>query len=451
MPSDRLFGPASSTEAMLDAVGDVAWVAAMLEVEAALARAEARAGLFASAAADAIAASCRVERFDIARLGRDAVPAANPVIPLVKALTALVPGEAARYVHLGATSQDILDTAIMLVARRGLDLIERDLQRVARAAAALAERHRDTIMPARTLLQQALPTTFGLKAAGWLVAVLEARTRLRELRRDRLAIQLGGAAGTLAALGERGPDVARELSAELGLADPILPWHTERSRVVELGTVLALAAGAMAKIALDVALLAQTEVAEVSEPSAPGRGGSSTLPHKRNPVGAVTILACVRGVNAQVGLLLGVMAQEHERAAGAWQAEWPAVAEAFRLTAGAVARAADVLDGLEVHADRMRGNLDTTGGLLLAEHVMMVLAEHMGRKEAQSRVQSAATTAAASGRAFRDVLLADPVIARHLSVVDIAAALDPSTYLGSAGAFIDRALAAYQADVAARA
>lgn len=445
MPSDRLFGPAASTEAMLAATDDTAWVVAMLDVEAALARAEARAGVIPSDAANVITAHCRVDQFDIAALGRESVPAGNPVIPLVKALTARVPGEAAAYVHWGATSQDILDTAMMLVAARGLDLIARDLDAAASAAAALAERYRDALMPARTLLQQALPTTFGLKVAGWLVALVEAGQRLREIRRDRLAIQLGGAAGTLASLGDRGLAVAHELSEELRLAEPTVPWHSARGRIVELAMTLGLAAGAASKIARDIVLLAQTEVAEVSERATPGRGGSSTLPQKRNPVGAVEALACARGVNAQVGLLLGAMDADHERAAGAWQAEWPALAEALRLTAGAVARVADVLAGLDIHVERMRANLDETRGVLLAEHVMMRLAEHVGRQEAHRRVQAAAATATQTGHSFRDVLAADPAVAQHLSPAELDTALDPATYLGSADAFVDRALAAYRA------
>ncbi len=310
---------------MQEAVSDVAWVQAMLDVEAALARAEARCGLIPAEAAEAIAGCCRADRFDVAALGRGAAPSGTPVVPLVRAMTAAVPREAAGYVHWGATSQDVIDTAMMLIARRGLDLLLDDLERVATACAALAERHRATLISARTLLQQALPTTFGLKAAGWLVATLEARDRLAEVRHRRLAVQLGGAAGTLAALEGRGLEVSRELAGELDLPEPALPWHTARARVAELGAALGVAAGTMAKIARDVALMMQTEVGEAFEPAAPGRGGSSTLPHKRNPVAAVEVDACFRGVQAQAGLLLAAMVQEHERAAGAWQAEWAAV------------------------------------------------------------------------------------------------------------------------------
>lgn len=444
MPSDRLFGPGFSTEAMQSAVSDVAWIQRMLDVEAAIARAQARAGLIPPAAAGVIAASCDAGRFDIDQLGRDAVQAGNPVIPLVRALTALLPDEAARHLHWGVTSQDVLDTAMMLIARDGLELLGQDLDRTAATCAGLAERHRSTVMPGRTLLQQAIPITFGLKAAGWLAAVMDARERLTELRASRLAIQFGGAAGTLASLGSRGLEVSGHLSAELGLAEPLVPWHTARGRVVELGLVLGLAAGTMGKIALDLALMMQTEVAEVSEPPAPGRGGSSTMPHKRNPVGAAAASACVRGVNGQVAVLLAAMGQEHERAAGAWQAEWPAVSEAFRLTAGAVSRTLEVLEELAIHEERMRSNIDLSGGLMMSEGVMMALAERTGRHQAHELVGAAATAAAASGRPFREVLLADPAISNHLGPDEIDAALDPAAYLGSSGALIDRVLAEYK-------
>jgi 3-carboxy-cis,cis-muconate cycloisomerase len=426
------------------AVSDIAWVQAMLDVEAGIARAEARLGLIPAEAAERIAARCRAEGFDIEQLGRDAVPVGNPVIPLVRALTESVPEDAAAYVHWGATSQDVLDTATALVARGALGLLADDLEAVAAACAGLAVRHRGTLMPGRTLLQHALPITFGLKAAGWLTAVLEALDSLVRFRSLRLAAQFGGAAGTLAAVGPRGLEVLRELSAGLGLAEPTLPWHTHRGRIAELGAVLGLVAGTVGKIALDVALMTQTEVAEVSEPGGPGRGGSSTMPQKRNPVAATEVSACVRGVNAQVGLLLGAMVQEHERAAGAWQAEWRAVGEALALTGGAVARTREALEGLEVHEGRMRANVDLTGGLLLSEQVMMALAERIGRPKAHELVRAAVERAARRGRGLLEELVADPAVGAHLSRREVEATLDPSTYLGSSDALVDRALAAYE-------
>src|SRR5438128_2409549 len=310
LPSDALFGPSLSTDLMLVTVSDRAWVQAMLDVEAALARGESRVGVIPAAAADGIATHCRVDEFDVAQLGRAAVRSANPVMPLVNALRAAVPRDAAPYVHHGATSQDVLDTAMMLIARRGLDIILADLEKAAAAAATLADRHRGSIMAARTLLQQALPTTFGVKAAGWLVGIIEARAELVRVARTRLAVQFGGAAGTMAALLDRGLDVARELAAELGLAEPTLPWHTARARVVEVATALGVTAGVAGKVALDVVLLAQTEVGEVSERAVAGRGVSSALPHKRNPVDAIEILAGVRGVSAQGAVLQSAMVQE---------------------------------------------------------------------------------------------------------------------------------------------
>ena len=448
MPPDGspggLFGPAFSTDAMLAVVSDRAWLQAMLDVEAALAAAEAKVGLIPEQAAAAIAACCRADRFDLDAIGQATVAAGTPVVPLVKALTAVVPGDAARYVHWGATTQDVVDTAAMLLSRRGLDLLVGDLDRVARRCTELADAHRATIMPGRTLLQQALPIPFGLKAAGWLAATVAARDRLTDLRRGGLAVQLGGAAGTLASLGSRGLDVLRRLSVELDLPEPPLPWHTARGRVAEIAAALGVTAGSMGKIAQDIALMAQTEVGEVAEPSPPGRGRSSALPHKRNPVGAMEVNACVRRVHSLVGVLLEAMVQEHERTAEAWQTEWKTLPEAFRLTAGAVDRVREVLDGLEVFPERMRANLEATHGLLMSEHVTMVLAERVGRPLARELVDAACARAAAAGRHLREELLAEPAVSAHLSPAEVDSALDPAGYLGSADAFIDRALAAYR-------
>jgi 3-carboxy-cis,cis-muconate cycloisomerase len=445
LPSDALFGPSLSTELMMATVSDRAWVQAMLDVEAALARAESRIGLIPAAAADGIASQCRVDEFDVAQIGRAAARSANPVIPLVNALRAAVPQDAAPYVHHGATSQDILDTAMMLIARRGLDLILADLDQAAGAAATLADRHRATVMAARTLLQQALPTAFGLKAAGWLIAIVEAQSELARVRRSRLAVQFGGAAGTLAALSDRGLDVTRELATELGLGEPTLPWHTARARVVEVAMALGIAAGGAGKVALDVVLMAQTEVGEVSEGAVAGRSGSSALPQKHNPVDAIEILAAVRGINAQVAVLLGTMVQEHERAAGAWQAEWPALAETLRLAGGAVSRLASLLAGLQVDPERMRRNLNLSGGTIMAEHVVMMLGERIDRVLARALVDAAVSASTGTGRPFEDVLREDRLISTHLKPEELAVALEPSGYLGVAGPLIDRALAAYRA------
>ena len=436
--------PSLSTEVMLVTVSDRAWVAAMLEVEAALARVEARVGLIPGRAAEGIVEHCRVDEFDVAQLGKAAVRSANPVIPLVNALRAAVPKDAAPFVHRGATSQDVLDTAMMLIARRGLDLVIADLGRAAATAASLAERHRSTLMAARTMLQQALPTSFGLKAAGWLNAIVEARSELIRVRRRRLAVQFGGAAGTLAALSDRGLDVVRGLATDLDLPEPVVPWHTARARVVELATVLGIAAGVAGKVALDVVLLAQTEVAEVTERAAPGRGASSTLPQKHNPVEAIEILAGARGINAQVAGLQSAMLAEHERAAGAWQAEWPALAETLRFAGGAVSRLASLLTGLQVDPERMRRNLDQSGGSIMAEHVVMMLGERIDRVMARALVDTAVTTATSTGRTFADVLRQDKTINAHVNENELALALEPGRYLGVSDALIDRALAAYR-------
>jgi 3-carboxy-cis,cis-muconate cycloisomerase len=441
LTSSDLFGTLFLPGFVRTAVGDRAWIAAMLEFEAALAAAEARAGLIPAEAAPAIAAACRAERFDPEALGREARAAGNPAVPLVRALTEAVEGDAARYVHWGATSQDVTDTAAMLVARRALAVLGEELDAIAAACARLADEHRHTAMPGRTLLQHALPITFGLKAAGWLCAVDDARRRLEAVP---LAVELGGAAGTLAALAPQGVRVLGHLAEELGLEEPVVPWHTSRARLAELGAALALAAGALEKIAQDVTLLAQTEVAEVAEPAGDGRGGSSTLPHKRNPVGSVLAIACARRVRGESSILLGAMAQEHERAAGAWQAEWEALSGALAYTGGAAAALREVLEGLEVRPERMRQNLDLTGGLVLAESVSMALRERVGRSEAHRLVEAACRRSVEQGRPFREELLRDEAIGAELSEEEIDRALDVDAYPSEAAALVERALSRYR-------
>jgi 3-carboxy-cis,cis-muconate cycloisomerase len=441
LTSSGLFTGLFVPEAVREATSDRAWVQGMLDFEAALAGAEAKAGVIPDAAARAIAGACRAEGFEADALGLQARAAGNPAAPLVAALTAAVPEDFAGHVHRGATSQDVVDTAAMLVARRALVPIGAELEGVARACAGLAAEHRSTLMVGRTLLQQALPITFGLKAAGWLVAVDDARARLAALA---LPVALGGATGTLASLGPDGTRVLALLAEELDLAEPVVPWHTGRAPVAALGAALALAAGALEKVALDVKLLAQTEVGEVAEASAGGRGGSSTLPHKRNPVGAALAIACARGVRGAAGVLLEGMAQEHERAAGAWQAEWPALTQALELTGGAAAAVREALEGLEVHPERMRENLDSTGGLVLAEAVTTAMADRIGRAEAHRLVTDASRRALDSGRALRDELVADAQVTEHLSTEEIDRALDPAGYLGSAEDFVARALARHR-------
>jgi 3-carboxy-cis,cis-muconate cycloisomerase/3-oxoadipate enol-lactonase len=450
LPSEGggLLGPLSGGSRADAEVSDRAVLQAMLDAERALAVASARVGIVPEAAATAIAGACRAGRFDPDDLGRRALAAGNPVVPLVRDLTDRVAEaaghEAARWVHHGATSQDILDTAASLVAVRALRPILDDLEGAAEAAAGLADRHRATVMAGRTLGQQALPTTFGRKAAGWLVALDEAATGLVRIRDARLAAQLGGAAGTLASLGPDGVEVAAEYARELGLCEPALPWHTDRTRVAELAGALGTAAGVLGKIALDVTLLAQTEVGEVSEAAGEGRGASSTLPHKRNPVTAVLVRAATARVPGLVATLLASMAQEQERASGAWHAEWAPQAELLRLVGGAAARTRELLGGLEVRPDRMRANLEASGGLLLTERLAAALAAALGRVAANDLVGRLAAAAADGARPLREVVLADPQIGAHLDEAAIDRLLDPEGYLGPADRLIDRALAAHR-------
>ena len=446
----EIFRPIFVPDEFREAVSGKSWLQAMLDAEAALAIAQAREGLIPHYAATTISSCCEATRFDLEVLGREGRAAGNPVPPLVEALTKAVSEvseEAARHVHEGATSQDILDSAAMLVTRHALDLILAELEGISHACARLAEEHRWTIMAGRTLLQQALPTTFGLKAAGWLVAVLEGRRRLMAVREHGLAAQLGGAAGTLASLGECGVSVLGEFARELGLAEPVVPWHTDRRRIAEIGGSLSLVAGTLGKISLDVILLSQTEVGEVAEPADGGRGGSSTLPHKRNPILSVTATANVRRVQTLAQTLYEAMSGEHERAAGAWHAEWEALSDALALTGGAAAAVREVTEGLEVHPEKMRENLDETGGILMAENVTTIVSDRLGRMEAHQLVAAAARRAVDGCTPFREELLAEPVLRERLSAGEIDAALDPAGYLGSAGKFIDRALDYYREEV----
>jgi 3-carboxy-cis,cis-muconate cycloisomerase len=426
LTSSNLFTPIFVPDAVQEAVSGDAWLRAMLDVEAALARAEAAEGVIPDGAAAAIAAATP----NLDGLGVAARAAGNPVVPLVEALRAAVDDDAARWVHFGATSQDVLDSAAMLVARRALGPVLDQVDAVVDDCARLAREHRGTLMAGRTLLQQALPVTFGLKAAGWLAGVAGARARLRTLRAE-LPAQLGGASGTLASLGERGAAVLDRFSARLELETPALPWHGDRRPVAELGAALAVTAGSIEKVALDIVLLAQTEVGEVAEAFGDGRGGSSAMPHKHNPVGAIRSRAAARSVRAAAGVLFEAMAGEHERSAGAWHSEWTALSHALGGTGGAAWALHEGLAGLTVDRERMRVNLGLTGGALLAEHVALLA----GNKDA---VRAAVERAAEDGRPLAEVLRADPAIS--LTEDEIARALDPAHYLGAADAFIDRAL-----------
>jgi 3-carboxy-cis,cis-muconate cycloisomerase len=431
------------------ATGDQDWLQAMLDVEAALARALERAGLAEPGAGAAVTAAARAGRLDIAALGERAGLTGNPVPALVRALSELLPGPAAEAVHRGATSQDIMDTALMLIARGAAGAVLADLAAAASAAAALARAHTGTIMIGRTLLQQAVPVTFGLVAAGWLTAIDEAAAGLARVRRDRLAIQFGGAAGTLASLGEAGPRVAALLAEELALGLPVLPWHTDRLRVIELASALAGVSAALGKIARDVTLLAQSEVAELREGSGGERsGGSSAMPHKRNPVAAVVILGCTRQVPGLLATVTAAAEQEHQRAAGGWHAEWQPMSDLLALTGSAASWAARLLTGLEVDPARMRANLDGAGGLPMAERAADLLAPALGRLAAHDLLAAASDRAAADGTSLAAALgtgdLAQRLASAGVTREQVEAALDPAAYLGAASRFVASALAAHQ-------
>ena len=446
---------------------DAAWLQAMLDAEAGLARALERAGLAPAGAGEAVTAAARAGNFDPNELGGLAALTGNPVPGLARALARQVPQTAVSAVHRGATSQDIVDTAAMLLAKRAIDVIAADLARAADAAAGLATAHRDSIMIGRTLLQQAVPVTFGLVAAGWLTSLDEARAGLDSVG-PRLAVQFGGAAGTLASLGEAGQRVTALLAGELGLAVPVLPWHTDRLRIIDLGTALARVAAVLGKVARDVTLLAQSEVGEVSEgggpadaradqrgadqqaPAAsPRRGGSSAMPHKRNPVASIAILGCTRQVPGLLATLAAASEQELQRAAGAWHAEWEPLTALLRLTGSASSWAADLLPGLVVDTSRMAANLAATKGLPLAEHVSSLLAGVLGGAQAHDLVAEAGARATSAGLPLRDVLLAVPKLEERLSSAGITAeqidsALEPSGYLGATDAFITAAIDAHE-------
>nr|AGH68898.1 3-carboxymuconate cycloisomerase [Streptomyces sp. CNH189] len=449
-----LLSPVRAGTPVESAVGDGAWLQAMLDAEAALARAQARCGTVPAHAAEAITAAARADLLDMRELALAARETANPVVGLVKALTAVVAErspEAAEYVHRGSTSQDVLDTGAMLVAARALRLILADLRAVADALAGLAADHRDTVMAGRTLALHAVPTTFGLKAAGWRNLVLDAADRLERVAHGGLPVALGGAAGTLAgylqyAGEDSGPtavldELGAAFAAETGLTTPVLPWHALRTPVADLGAALAHTAGALGKIAADVLVLTRTEVGEVAEPAVAGRGASSAMPHKRNPVLATLIRSAALQVPALATVLFQSLPAEDERSAGMWHAEWQPLRECLRLTGGAAHTAVELTQGLTVHPERMRANLEATGGQLVSERVSAVLAPRLGRTAARELMARASALAARTGRPLADVLAELPQLAGVLSRDEAAALLDPLGYTGLAGPLVDRALA----------
>jgi 3-carboxy-cis,cis-muconate cycloisomerase len=440
----NLLDPLFRSQAVEKVFSNRATLQAMLDFEAALARAEARAGFIPASAAPAIEAKCRAELYDMTVLARSAASAGNLAIPLVKQLTLLVAKkekDAARYVHWGATSQDTIDTGRVLQQRQALALISSELDLFAAVLGELVHKNRATLVVARTWMQQALPTTFGLKAAGWLDAIDRHRARLAETQERCLVLQFGGAVGTMAALGARGLDVAANLSKELQLPLPELPWHSHRDRMAEIATTLGLCCGTLGKIARDISLHTQTEVGEVFEPSADGRGGSSTMPHKRNPVTCAVVLSAAARVPPLVSTMLGAMVQEQERGLGGWHAEWETLPEIVRLTAGALHHLTTTVSELEIDQERMRQNLDITHGLIFAEAVAMALAEKMPRSDAHELAQLACKRAQSSRRDLRSVLAQDAIMKANLSDTELDRLFTPANYLGVADQFIDRVLA----------
>jgi 3-carboxy-cis,cis-muconate cycloisomerase len=427
------------------ALSDRAYLQGMLDFEAGLARAEARAGVIPSSAAVAIAAKCKAELFDVAELAREARLAGNIAIPLVKALTGLVAQtdkDAARYVHWGATSQDAIDTGCVLQLRQALKFVGNDLDRLAAALAELATNHRSTIIVGRTWMQQALPTTFGAKVAGWLDAIDRHRGRLRETQQRAVVLQFGGAVGTLAALGGRGAEVAKHLAEQLALGLPEIPWHSHRDRMAEVATTLGLCVGTLGKIAKDISLHSQTEVAEVFEPVEKGRGESSTMPHKRNPVASAVVLSAAVRLPGLVSSMLTAMAQEHERGLGGWHAEWETLPEIVSLGAGALHQMAEIIPKLEIDTERMRENLEATRGLIFAEAVTMALAEKIGKAAAHEIVEEACAQARQEKRQLRDVIVDDRRATERLSAGELERLFDARKYLGLAEVFVDRVVAA---------
>jgi 3-carboxy-cis,cis-muconate cycloisomerase len=445
----RLLAPMLSSAAMRDVCDDATYLQRMLDFEATLARAEAATGVIPTTAAAPIAQACRAEAFDLDALAEAATRSGNLAIPLVKALiaeVAKVDADAARYVHWGATSQDVIDTAAMLTLRAAVDALLPDLDRAIAGFAKLARQHRATAMVARTWLQHALPMPFGLKLAEYAAALHRSRTRLQRMRKEILALQFGGAAGTLAALGNNGWHVAEKLAQELELPLPDAPWHTHRDRMAEAASVLAILAGTCGKIARDVSLMMQTDVAEAFEPAGEGRGGSSTMPHKRNPVAAATALAAATMAPNLAATMFAAQVQDHERSAGPWHAEWPTLPMLLLVTSGALAAIVDMAEGLEVDAARMRLNLDATHGLIMAEAVTMKLEEKIGKSEAHHLVEAASKKAVAEKKDLRDVLTQDPKVTAHLDTGKIAALFEPMAYQGVSQTLIDRLLASLDHD-----
>jgi 3-carboxy-cis,cis-muconate cycloisomerase len=442
--SNQLFDAYFTAPAMRAIFCDAGRVQGMLDFEAALARAEARVGVIPAEAVAPIEAACKAELYDYPALAQAIATAGNSAIPLVKALgkrIAATTPEAERYVHLGATSQDAMDSGLVLQLRAAIGLLESDLAKLADALVAQAERHIDTPLAGRTWLQQATPVTLGMKLAGVLGAVTRHRQRLSELKPRLLSLQFGGASGSLAALGEAGWSVSGALAQELELTLPEQPWHTQRDRLVEFASLLGMIAGSLGKLGRDLSLLMQTEAGEVFEPSAPGKGGSSTMPHKRNPVSAAVLIGAATRAPGLVATMFSAMPQEHERSLGLWHAEWDTLPELCCLVSGSLQQALLVVPGLEVDAARMRANLELTQGLVLAEAVSIALAQKIGRDAAHHLIEQCCKQAVREGVHLRTVLGANAEVSAQLSADELDRLLDAAHYLGQARRWIERAVA----------
>lgn len=435
-----LFRDAFGTAAMREVFSDRRLIDRYIEVEVALARAEARCGVIPADAAEVIARESKLERIDFDHMRHETDIVGYPILPLVHQLVEMC-GEAGRYVHWGATTQDIMDTANVLQVRDALDIVEADIRALRGILADLAQKHRDTPMAGRTHLQQALPVTFGYKVAIWLAMFDRHQQRLSQLRERVLCVEFAGAAGTLASLGDKGLEVQKAMAEELGLAVPATTWHVARDGFAEAVNLLALVTGSLGKIALDIMIMASTEFAEVYEPFVKGRGASSTMPQKRNPISSELMLAAAKGVRQHAGLMVDAMIQDFERATGPWHAEWIAIPESFILTAGALHQAKFALGGLIVDTDQMRRNLGISRGLIVAEAVMMGLAPAIGRQQAHDVVYDACRTVNEKGGTLAEALAALPAVTAHFDRAAIDRLTDPANYLGLSPQMVDRALA----------
>jgi 3-carboxy-cis,cis-muconate cycloisomerase len=434
-----LFRDAFGTPKMREVFSDRALIARYIEVEVALARAEARCGVIPAEAADVIAKESRLDRIDFDHMREETDIVGYPILPLVHQLVAMC-GESGRYIHWGATTQDIMDTANVLQVRAALDIVDADIRELRTILSGLAKKHRDTPMAGRTHLQQALPVTFGYKVAIWLAMFDRHQERLAQLRERVLVVGFAGAAGTLASLGTKGFEVQAGLANELKLAVPATTWHVARDGLAETVNLLALITGSLGKIALDVMIMASTEFGELYEPFVKGRGASSTMPQKRNPISSELMLASAKAVRQHAGLMVDAMIQDFERATGPWHAEWIALPESFIFTAGALHQAKFAMGGLIVDTEKMRSNLGISRGLIVAEAVMMGLAPAVGRQQAHDIVYDACRTTNDKGGTLADALAALPEVTKHFDRAAIDRLTDPANYLGLAPQMVDRAL-----------